>query len=339
MSIIERAIERIELLRRAGVEGGEVPASPHPSAAEGHPEGTGFQTATEAGQSIAAKMPPDVPASSRSAIADAQVSPAADSRSSFIELDLARLQSLGLVVPSEPRSRIAEEFRVIKRPVLANAHGKGAAPVDNGNLIMVTSSVPGEGKSFNSINLAMSIAMELDNRVLLVDADVARPSILNLLGIPPAKGLMDVLLDQNVGLSDVLLRTNIDKLSILPAGMPHKNATELLASAAMKSMLVELAHRYSDRIIVFDSPPLMVTTEAPVLAHSMGQIILVVEAGRTAKSMVEQALTKIRNCPVKMLVLNKARYARNDGYYGYYGYGYGYGAGGTAADDAMGKTA
>lgn len=221
---------------------------------------------------------------------------------------------------------------MIKRPILANARGKGASPVENGNLIMVTSSVPGEGKSFNSINLAMSIAMELDNTVLLVDADVARPSVLNLLGLPPAKGLMDVLLDKNVGLPDVLLRTNIEKLTLLPAGMPHKNATELLASGAMKRLLVEIAHRYPDRIIVFDSPPLMVTTEAPVLAQSMGQIVLVVEAGRTTKTMVKQALAKVSACPVKMLVLNKARYARSDGYYGYYGYGYGGAVRGDASD-------
>ncbi len=319
MSIIEQAIERMAHLKRAGVDIGEEAAA----APEAPPAAVpALAPAPAPAAAPVAAVPP-----AGEAVAPAQVaSGTAIDSSRYVELDLARLDGMGLVVPSAPRSQIAEEFRVIKRPILANAHGKGAAPVDNGNLIMVTSSVPGEGKSFNSINLAMSIAMELDNRVLLVDADVARPSILNLLGLPPAKGLMDVLLDEDVGLPDVLLRTNVEKLTLLPAGMPHKNATELLASGAMRSLLVELAHRYPDRIIIFDSPPLMVTTEAPVLAQSMGQLVMVVEAGRTTHAMVKQALAKVQGCPVKMLVLNKARYARTDGYYGYYGYGYGYGS-------------
>jgi protein-tyrosine kinase len=321
MSIIEQAIERMGQLKRAGVDIGEgeapaaTPEATPPAAAA--PAPTPPRVApVPAGPVTAPHGQPAPPPVERAIV---------DTSSRYVELDLERLDAMGLVVPSSPRSQIAEEFRVIKRPILANAHGKGAAPVDNGNLIMVTSSVPGEGKSFNSINLAMSIAMELDNRVLLVDADVARPSVLNLLGLPPAKGLMDVLLDDNVGLPDVLLRTNVEKLTILPAGMPHKNATELLASGAMRALLVELAHRYPDRIIIFDSPPLMVTTEAPVLAQSMGQLLMVVEAGRTTHTMVKQALSKVQGCPVRMLVLNKARYARTDGYYGYYGYGYGYG--------------
>lgn len=314
MSIIEQAIERMAHLKRAGVDIGPQDEKTDPNAA------LRAEPVMPQAQVVA------LPESGAAVLQSGAVSPSSDVTSRYVELDLARLDTMGLVVPSAPRSQIAEEFRVIKRPILANAHGKGAAPVDNGNLIMVTSSVPGEGKSFNSINLAMSIAMEMDNRVLLVDADVARPSILNLLGLPPARGLMDVLLEEGVGLPDVMLRTNVEKLTLLPAGMMHKNATELLASSAMRSLLVELAHRYPDRIIIFDSPPLMVTTEAPVLAQSMGQLVLVVEAGRTTHTMVKQALSKVQGCPVKMLVLNKARYARTDGYYGYYGYGYGYGS-------------
>ncbi len=320
MSIIEQAIERMGQLKRAGVDIG----AEEPDRASAQPVAVAPSVVAPATAPVQAQIEPVVEPHVETPSVESRA--VLDTASRFVELDLARLDSMGLVVPSSPRSQIAEEFRVIKRPILANAHGKGAAPVDNGNLIMVTSSVPGEGKSFNSINLAMSIAMELDNRVLLVDADVARPSVLNLLGLPPAKGLMDVLLDENVGLPDVLLRTNVEKLTILPAGMPHKNATELLASGSMRALLVELANRYHDRIIIFDSPPLMVTTEAPVLAQSMGQLVLVVEAGRTTHTMVKQALSKVKGCPVKLLVLNKARYARTDGYYGYYGYGYGYGA-------------
>lgn len=325
MSIIEQAVERIAQLRKAGVDIGEsgtasgieLPVVNAPDSSEESDQAVGRASASaHAIESERALL--------SSGLNGATAPVESDPVSRYVELDLVHLHAKGMVTPAAPRSQIAEEFRMIKRPLLANARGKGATPVENGNLIMVTSSVPGEGKSFNSINLAMSIAMELDNTVLLVDADVARPSVLNLLGLPPAKGLMDVLLDKSVELPDVLMRTSVDKLTLLPAGMPHKNATELLASAAMKNLLVEIAHRYSDRIIVFDSPPLMVTTEAPVLAHSMGQLVLVVEAGRTTQSMVKQALAKVAQCPVKLIVLNKARYSRTDGYYGYYGYGYGY---------------
>ena len=128
--------------------------------------------------------------------------------------------------------------------------------------------------------------MELDNTVLLVDADVARPSLLNVLGLPPTKGLMDVLVNQATDLSEVLLRTSVQKLSILPAGTPHPKATELLASDAMTQLLEEMATRYADRILIFDSPPLLVTTESRVLATHMGQIVVVVEAERGANTFI-----------------------------------------------------
>ena len=221
------------------------------------------------------------------------------------------------------RSQLADEFRVIKRPLIANAMGKGGAPINNGNLIMITSALPGEGKSFTAINLAISIAMELDNTVMLVDADVARPSVLNMLGLPPAPGLLDVVAKNSVDISSVLMRTNIEKLSILPSGTQHPRATELLASDAMVRLLDDMASRYSDRIIIFDSPPLLLTTESRVIATHMGQIVMVVNAGNTAQAAVLQAVATIEACPVKMMVLNQSRQAASDGYG--YGYGYGYG--------------
>jgi exopolysaccharide/PEP-CTERM locus tyrosine autokinase len=193
--------------------------------------------------------------------------------------------------------------------------------IANGNLIMVTSALAGEGKSFTAINLAMSIATELDTTVMLVDADVARPSVLRVLGLPPGPGLLDLVLDEKLDMSSVLLKTNIDKLSILPSGTPHERATELLASDAMIHLLENMASRYSDRIIIFDSPPLLLTTESRVLAAHMGQIVLVVRAESTMQSDVHHALSNIESCPVKMLVLNQARTASK----GTYGYGYGYG--------------
>jgi Mrp family chromosome partitioning ATPase len=157
---------------------------------------------------------------------------------------------------------------------------------------------------------------------MLVDADVARPSVPRVLGLPEGPGLLD-LLDGSSDMSSALLKTNIDKLTILPSGTPHPRATEMLASDAMRQLLADMAKRYPDRIIIFDSPPLLLTTEARALATNMGQIVLVVQAGKTLQSQVEHALTTIESCPVRMLVLNQARADVQ----GAYGYGYGYGDG------------
>ncbi len=231
------------------------------------------------------------------------------------------------MTPKAQRSLTAEQFRVIKRPLLTNAMGKGAAPVTHGNRIMVTSAMAGEGKTFTAINLAMSMAMELDHTVLLVDADVSRPSIMKTLGLPSGPGLLDLLLANQTEMSDALLRTNIDKLTLLPSGTPHPRATELLASDAMSALVEEMGRRYPERIIIFDSPPLLLTTESRVLATHMGQIVMVVQAGQTQRAQVRHALETIENCPIKLMVLNQVREEERNSY----GYGYGYGAEPAAA--------
>lgn len=311
-SLIEQASRRLEQLRQAGAS---VPDLPAP-AAEPTPA---VETAATvpAAPAVAAAEAAESAKPQRGAIVSRQV-----------DLDLDALVSAGLVSPNAPRSQIADEYRVIKRPLIANAMGKGAEPIANGNLIMVTSALAGEGKSFTALNLAMSIATELDNTVMLVDADVARPSLLRMLGLPAGPGLLDLLVDPQVELSKVLLRTNIDKFSILPSGTPHVRATELLASDAMMELVKDIARRYSDRIVIFDSPPLLLTTESRVLATHMGQIVLVVQADKTLQRDVQGALATIEACPVKMMVLNQAGAGLRDGYgYGQgYGYGYGYGS-------------
>lgn len=311
MSLIERAAKRLEELRRAGVE---VPAHGRKKNSFAQSPSQ-LESETQLAQS---KLPlrGDTPAQ----IVRADAVP----DHGYFELNLPRLAALGFVTPDIPRSRIADEFRILKRPLIANASDKKAVPIKHGNLIMVTSSVPGEGKTFSAVNLAMSLAMELDRTVLLVDADVARPSLPGVLGMPPAKGLLDVLENKAVDLSDVLLRTNVEKLSILPSGTPHAQATELLASGAMAHLLTEMSARYADRIIIFDSPPLLVTTEARVLATQMGQIVFVVHAESTLQADVKRALATIESCPIKMMVLNQARTV-GQGAHGY-GYGYGYGS-------------
>ena len=133
-------------------------------------------------------------------------------------IDLDRLRKAGMVMPNGERTAAAEEFRFIKRPLLGKALRKGEGALRHGNLIMVTSSLPGEGKTFCAINLALSIAMEMDHTVLLVDADVARPSVLDALGLEADRGLMDLLRDDTMKPADVMIKTSVDTLSILPPG-------------------------------------------------------------------------------------------------------------------------
>lgn len=290
-SLIEQAAERLEQLRQAGAE---MPAAP------------------QVAQAVDAAQRPV-----------SEVQPALLSRR--VDIDLEALAAAGIVSPHAPRSQIADQFRVIKRPLINNAMGKGASVIAHGNLIMVTSALAGEGKTFTAINLAMSMATELDYTVMLVDADVARPSVMKVLGLSEGPGLLDLVLGESSDMSGMLLKTNIDKLTILPAGTPHARATELLASDAMIRLLDEMANRYPDRIIIFDSPPLLLTTEARALASHMGQVVVVVQAGRTLQSEVRHALATIEACPVKLMLLNQARAVSREGYE--YGYGYGYGSG------------
>jgi receptor protein-tyrosine kinase len=217
------------------------------------------------------------------------------------------MRASGMVTAAGGRTQLLEDFRIIKRPLLQRAFAPRTPGERPANLIMVTSSVPGEGKTWTSINLAMSIAMELDHTVLLVEADVARPSVLRTLGLPNQRGLMDVLVDSRLDVADVMLRTNVDTLSILPAGTATPRATELLASSSMSSLLAEIATRYPDRVVIFDSPPLLLTSEARVLASHMGQIALVVEAEKTTQHAVLEALSQLEGCSNVNLVYNKTR--------------------------------
>jgi len=252
-------------------------------------------------------------------VADGLDGAAAAGNPQYRTLNLARLAQQGMLTHEGGRSSVAEDFRIIKRPLLRQARASGAEAIRHGNLIVVTSAMPGEGKTYCAVNLAMSIAMEMDITVLLVDADVARPSVLKVLGLPPEPGLMDVLLDPQLAMGDVILKTNVANLRILPAGRSNKHATELLASRAMSRLLAEIASRYSDRVVVFDSPPLLITSEAHALVGQMGQVVMVVEAETTTQHAVKEALRQIDSCEHIHLIYNKTKsFPGND----YYGYGY-----------------
>lgn len=295
VSIIEQAVRRLDELRRAGIE-------PSPPAAANGLKVAGATAAPDPGAGQDLEHAPQQ-----------------------VALDLVRLAARGFVTPDAPRSRLADEFRRAKRPLLANVRGQSAAPVKRANCIMVSSSLAGEGKTFTAVNLAMSLAAEVDSRVILIDADVMRPSVLSRLELPPAAaGLLDLLTDPKLAMSDVVLRTNVANLWLLPAGRAHGNATELLASAAMERLVDQLASSGVGRILVFDAPPLLAAPETRVLAAHVGQIVLVVEANRTPQSAVRDGLEQIKDCPVVMTLLNKVQ-GGSDASHGYGAYGYGAG--------------
>jgi receptor protein-tyrosine kinase len=238
-------------------------------------------------------------------------------------IDLARMREMGFIIPDQEPTRTAEEFRIVKRQILLKAFGVGDMSVPNGNLILVTSAQPREGKTFCAINLAMSIASERDLTVLLVDADVARPAVLKGLGLPEGKGLVDVILDDKVELADCLIRTNIENLSILPAGRAHPLATELLASDRMGDIVEEIAKRYPDRVIIFDSSPVLANSAPSVLAMHVGQVLFVAEADRTRETQMQESLSLLSGCKNINLLLNKSPFSGGKEKFGsYYGYGY-----------------
>jgi exopolysaccharide/PEP-CTERM locus tyrosine autokinase len=326
MDLVEKAVQRLAQLQKAGIDapipgaaaGAQVPAEG--PGAEAIPTPERFARALEQVQPADARAAAHGPGATAAPAVHVRRQPApahAGLRSKEVHLDLEALAAAGFVTPQAQRSQIADEFRVIKRPIISNAR-EGAGPrAERANLVMVTSAIPSEGKSFVALNLAMSIALEVDSTVLLVDADVANPCLMKMTHLPEgSKGLLDLLTSADTTLPDVLLRTNVEKLSLLPSGTAHGRATEMLASETMAGLLEEMASRYRDRILVFDSPPLLATTEARALASHMGQIIMVVEADRTTQVLVKHALETIESCPVVMMVLNKAPRPEVGSYYG-----------------------
>lgn len=234
-----------------------------------------------------------------------------------VDINTSQLESLGFLSLIDSNNLLSHEFSEIKRPILQNIKGKSAHKIDRANLIQVTSSLQGEGKTFTAINLALSFAKELDYRVLLVDADIIKSSITKILDIEVELGLTDYLHGDVGDLSEVMLKTNIPKLSLLPAGQKHHLSTELLNSQFMENLIQELSERYHDRIVIIDSPPLLETNESRVLAHKVGQIVFVVEHNKTTEASIKDALSLLDPEMVIGLVMNKSRTTSQSAYYGY----------------------
>lgn len=233
-----------------------------------------------------------------------------------------RLRSENMLVNGSLLSpQSADEYRRIKRPLLSNAFGKSSSLVEKGNLILVTSSIPGEGKTHTAINLALSIAHERDHTVMLVDCDVTRHGTSRMLGIADRPGLVDIIESDSFTVGDALLRTDIPELTLLSAGKQHDFVTELLASKKMSELVAEIGERYDDRVIIFDGPPLLPTPQTQVLTELVGQVVFVVETGKTPQSLVNEALDMIPEEQATGLVMNKSEgiSSRSSYYYGYYG--------------------
>ncbi len=236
-------------------------------------------------------------------------------------VDREQLIRAGLLAPVDHAGHVADEFRRIKRPLITNAVKYTGEASDHMNVIMITSAMPDAGKTFCSMNLALSMSLERELNVLLVDADVAKRHISRELGMAELPGLIDLLLDDALSVEEALVRTDMNDVQVLPAGHHHPQATELLASDRMSDILSELATRYADRIILLDSPPLLITSEAQALASQVGQIALVVEAGETTQQALLQTIEVLDPDKAINFILNKSRHSSQ---FGYYGGGYGY---------------
>lgn len=235
-----------------------------------------------------------------------------------LEVDLENLEERGFVALSKKRTLINEEYRSIKRKLLNNAFGAISRTIKNSNLILVSSSKPNEGKTFTAVNLALSIALEQDKTVLLVDSDVLKPSISKTLKLGTNPGLIEYLLGDEENVSNIIYSTNVPNLRILPAGTPHHLSNELLSSQKMLTLIEEFASRYPDRIVVFDAPPLLGVNETAVMAQQCGQAVVVVEEHKSKVVDVQKAVSLLPEEMAVGFVMNKSVSQSNEDSYGYY---------------------
>ncbi len=305
MNIIEQATRRLEELRRAGIH---VPT--HDVDASSTSGSAVLVGAAAPGQAESVVVPPPAPA--LAPVTDRS----AGKLSREVTIDLDRLATQGYLTPMLSDRVLAEQIRVIKQALLKNVEAAAAHGLRR-NLVLVTSATAGEGKTFFSMNLAMSLAMEVDLHALLVDADVLRPSVLSRYGVASGPGLLDLASRPELDVSDVLLRTNVPKLTLLPAGKESRKSPELLSSSYIDRLLTELSERYADRLVIFDAPPILVSSGTRHLASRVGQVVMVVQADSTDSRAVSQAFAAVDECPLVSTVLNRSSLP-DPGAYGYY---------------------
>ena len=231
------------------------------------------------------------------------------------QIDRARLASKGMIVPESGSTALLEEFRIVKRQLLAAAQSDREPAARR---VLVTSPHSGEGKTFCAVNLSIAMAAERGGEVVLVDADIAQPSIVSLLGLPGGPGLMDALADPHARVEDLVLKTDIGGLFVLSAGNQGRGGSELLASARTAEVLRRLTQGSPNRMIVFDSPPALAASPAADLAKHVGQTLLVCRADRTGRSALEDAVHLLGACPDIKLLLNAAHFSPSGRKFGTY---------------------
>lgn len=237
-------------------------------------------------------------------------------------VDRERLREQGLIVPEGTVTTLLEEFRIVKRQLLVQAadlRRQKAGP--SAQRILVSSPLPGEGKTYCALNLALAIAAEKENEVLLVDADFGKPSILSALGLPGGPGLMDALMDESVDVLDCVLGTDVPGLWVLPAGDTSNHDSEYLASSRAGRVLDRLTEGAPQRVVIFDSPPALAASPAAELAKYVGQAVVIVRADKTGQGALEDAISLLSACPNVQLLLNAAQFSPSGRRFGtYYGY-------------------
>lgn len=241
-------------------------------------------------------------------------------------VDTISLAEQGYIVPGGSVTAMSEEFRIVKRQLLRNVadiHGKSATKAHR---ILIGSALPGEGKTFCAVNLALSMAAEQDMDVLLVDADFGKPSVMKALGLERdgfvRAGLMDALLDPSIDVEGLVIRTDVPNLSVLPAGRAVNNDTEILASASTVKVLDALSTGHRDRIILFDSPPALAASPAAALATHVGQLLIIVRADQTSENALRDAVGLLSGCETIQLLLNGVKFSTSGRRFGsYYGKG------------------
>ncbi|MEM8724294.1 MAG: AAA family ATPase, partial [Pseudomonadota bacterium] len=232
------------------------------------------------------------------------------------KVDREILREEGLIVPEHQVTGLLEEFRIVKRELLADARASSDAAARR---ILVCSPLPGEGKTYCAINLAIALATERDVEVVLVDADVLNPSVASRLGIDAGKGLMDTLVDDNAHPERLAIGTDIDGLYVLPAGSSSARDAEYLASARTGEVLDRLTRGAPNRFVIFDTPPALAASPAAELAAHVGQALLVVRADETSRAALEDAQQLLSACPDIKLLLNATRFSPSGRRFGDYG--------------------
>jgi receptor protein-tyrosine kinase len=312
MSIVERALQKAQQSGRK-----DKPASPPPAAAAPSP----------AAELPAAPSAADVPYRNVNAAEEFSALTSRDLKA-MVQLDFESLRAAGRIPADDLARQVDDEVRRIKWPLLnAIAGQEGVEPARN-NVVLVTSALPGEGKTFTSLNLALSIVRDREMRVVLVDGDVARPGLTPALGLEGRAGLNDVLEDTSLDVSAVTYQTDVQGLFFVPAGRWNDHAPEFFAGSRMPQVIQELSRRVGHGVIIFDSPPLLATNEAQALTRYVGQVLLVVRADETEQQAVVDALALVDRSASVQAVLNRVTPSLVSRYYGqyYYGYGAGYGA-------------